>query len=502
MRGYVFMVFIAPSGYIVRLLVTNTISVEEIWVLYSIIGMIVLLSAYNDLWLTEALQYFAPKYWLEKKYNELTTIFWWTMMAQLLSGSVIWWALRRWADRIAINYFTSPLAGPILQIYALYFLAINIVQAFNSLLQAFQDSFTSQALDFVRNMILVWSVSRLRWARDLTVISFSRAQMWAQLAIGIIWAIVIMTLYRRVVCGGHIIRSPSLMRSQLWYAWWIFLGVNMMLLFGQIDLQMVLWIGGQAQAWYYATYQSLLGLPFILIGPILNLLFATTTELHTKQDHQKIWHYLRFMSQYLWLFGLIIGGFFAMSGPSLASVLYGSKMAYSGVLLSMSSIFIPIIILLSYWGLVMGGIGAAKYRGVVFGIAVVINIILNSILIPLIGSPGAVIATGCSRLYMTIAFGRYIYELHRFSLDRWFRWRNMMIIICLVAIYHTAMMRNTPWIISDSVPARLYNLSIIGSVGVGYVLIIARVNKVLVQELWKQVQEQRGWNRSSWNQFS
>lgn len=38
--GYFFMLFIAPTGYLVRLLVTNTISIEEVGVLYSIIGFV------------------------------------------------------------------------------------------------------------------------------------------------------------------------------------------------------------------------------------------------------------------------------------------------------------------------------------------------------------------------------------------------------------------------------------------------------------------------------
>jgi O-antigen/teichoic acid export membrane protein len=84
-RGYFFMILIAPVGYIIKVLVSNALSVEEIGIFYSVLGLIVLLSSYNDLGLTEALMYFLPNYWIEKKYNEFKTIWYITLGTQLIS---------------------------------------------------------------------------------------------------------------------------------------------------------------------------------------------------------------------------------------------------------------------------------------------------------------------------------------------------------------------------------------------------------------------------------
>ncbi|MDP2670824.1 MAG: hypothetical protein Q8O99_08300 [bacterium] len=48
-----------------------------------------LISLYNDLGLTEALQYYLPKYRIEKKYNEYKTILLSTLGIQVISGFVI-----------------------------------------------------------------------------------------------------------------------------------------------------------------------------------------------------------------------------------------------------------------------------------------------------------------------------------------------------------------------------------------------------------------------------
>jgi len=46
---YIFAFLIAPTGYFIRVLASNTLSVEEIGIFYSILGLITILSAYNDL---------------------------------------------------------------------------------------------------------------------------------------------------------------------------------------------------------------------------------------------------------------------------------------------------------------------------------------------------------------------------------------------------------------------------------------------------------------------
>lgn len=86
---YIFSFLIAPTGYIIRVLASNTLSVEEIGIFYSILGLITILAAYNDLGLTEALQYFLPKYWIKKQYNHYKTIWIATFAMQLLTGIVI-----------------------------------------------------------------------------------------------------------------------------------------------------------------------------------------------------------------------------------------------------------------------------------------------------------------------------------------------------------------------------------------------------------------------------
>ena len=59
---YFFSFLAAPAGYLIKLFVSNSISVADVWVLYSILSFVWLLNTYNDLWLTESLQYYLPRF--------------------------------------------------------------------------------------------------------------------------------------------------------------------------------------------------------------------------------------------------------------------------------------------------------------------------------------------------------------------------------------------------------------------------------------------------------
>ena len=59
---YFFTFLIAPAGYIIKLIVARELSVEDIGLFYSILWLIGIISTYNDLGLTEALQYYIPHY--------------------------------------------------------------------------------------------------------------------------------------------------------------------------------------------------------------------------------------------------------------------------------------------------------------------------------------------------------------------------------------------------------------------------------------------------------
>ena len=46
---YFFMIITAPVGYIIKVIISNTLSVEDVGIFYSVLGFVILISMYNDL---------------------------------------------------------------------------------------------------------------------------------------------------------------------------------------------------------------------------------------------------------------------------------------------------------------------------------------------------------------------------------------------------------------------------------------------------------------------
>ena len=86
---YFFVFFTAPIGYLLRMLVSNSLSVAEVGIFYSVWGLIGLIATYSDLGLTEALMYFIPKYRIagEKSKVRLTILV--SFLMQMLTGVLI-----------------------------------------------------------------------------------------------------------------------------------------------------------------------------------------------------------------------------------------------------------------------------------------------------------------------------------------------------------------------------------------------------------------------------
>jgi len=88
-RLYFFQFLLAPAGYLIKMMISRELSVEDIGLFYSIMGLITIISAYNDLGLTEALQYYLPHYFIDKEYSKAKTIIVFTWLMQFISGFLI-----------------------------------------------------------------------------------------------------------------------------------------------------------------------------------------------------------------------------------------------------------------------------------------------------------------------------------------------------------------------------------------------------------------------------
>jgi len=482
---YIFSFLIAPTGYVVRVLASHTLSVEEVGIFYSILWLITILAAYNDLWLTEALQYFLPKYRIEKKYDHYKTIWITTFVIQLVSGIIIGWMLRLGADWLAIHYFQSSIAIDMLKLFSLYFVLINFFQAFASMYTAFQDVLYDKTIEAIR-MYGVLAITIIFWLMGwLSLQTFGYAWMGG-LAIWLLLSTsIFLYKYAKTLRLGHYTRDTQLIKKQLSYAFWVFLGMNAWTLLGQVDQQMIVVILGPEAAGYYTNYLSLFSLYAIFVFPFTALLFPIVTELVSKWQDKKVSILLAILYKYFSVFGLLMGGVLVALWPTIATVLYGQAFVYSGDLIRYAGVFVVLNILLVINFGVMAGMGKVKERVIVLWWALLVNVVWNLLFMLVFGwgLPGAIVATVAGWSVMLVLTSRLVYKHYMFMIDWWFIIRNIFAIALLsIGLWYGQgwfdWSMDTPWMLRLA-----YLVLLVG----GYACILLGINYRSIVTLWKEI---------------
>lgn len=86
---YLFSFIIGPVGYATKMILSSDLTVEQIGVFYGVISLITLVGTYNDLGLTEALQYYLPKFAVAKQYGKFKAALFYAFCAQMLSSLIL-----------------------------------------------------------------------------------------------------------------------------------------------------------------------------------------------------------------------------------------------------------------------------------------------------------------------------------------------------------------------------------------------------------------------------
>lgn len=401
---YFFAFLIAPTGYIIKLIAARTMSVEDIGLFYSILGLIGIVASYNDLGLTESLQYFLPKYLIARDYIKAKSILITTWAIQFLSGIIVWVGLWFGAPWLAEHYFESESAIIILKWFCLYFLTFNLFQVMQSLFLAAQDTKMSNWIDVARMWIVLWIII-LIWQIDpesVNILTITYA--W------IIWLILSVVIALRVFWlrfWGMMTYYPTvwnikMFREWIGYAWWVFLWANTSTILTQIDLQFALYFLGKEAAGYRTIYLSLLTAINLLTTPLSVYLFPLVNELVIKNHIAK----LNLLMRYLWWWLIILALVIWISAyylwPQIAQLLFGSEFKISWELLAFAAPWIMFAPAIWFAFSYLAGKWKVKERVWILSSWLVVNIFVNLLLIPSMWLRGLILAMAFSYFIMWI----------------------------------------------------------------------------------------------------
>lgn len=437
-RLYFFWYLTAPLGYLVRLFISNSpeVSVADFGVMYSIVSLVTFLYTYNDLWLTESLKFFIPRFYIKREYNNIKTTVLLSLWVQIFTWIIIAAWLRFWSDWLSIHYFHSEHAWIILKYFCVYFFLNNIFQVLQTIFYSFQRTFETQIITFIQwTSILLFTIfCFFSWRWNIERYSLNWI-LW--IWIWIIFALMLYRKYHSDIMQWKFEIKKTVLNKYVKYALWAFVGSSIWTLFGQIIQQMVLYFLGAENAWYYSNFLSLFYIWTLLIWPILWLIFPIVSELIEKKDNHKLWLLYSFFYNYFSIFILSFSVLFITLGSEISIALFWKEYLTSGILLSQSWIFLLFSLLSSFNYNVLAGMGKVKERVYITWIACVLTIIASYILIRVFSIYWAWLAFWLSNVF-TWWLSLYLLKKEKYSLK--FNWsfiiKNILLFIVLWLIIY------------------------------------------------------------------
>lgn len=392
---YFFSFITAPIWYIVKIIVSGELDVNEIWIIYGVMSLITLISAFSDFGMRESLNYFIPKYLAEDKYDNVKSILFYAFLVQLITWFIIFFFFLFWSDFLANNYFHHKEASWIIKIFSVFFLWINFFQLINNFFQAVQSTFYQKITEFLR-MIFVMFFTIFLFLCDLwNVVTYSYSWIvWLYVWVVISIFVFYLKYYKKYLSWVKLILDKWLFLKTLKYALLVFISAQAWTLLSQVDMQMIIYMLWTEDAWYYTNYLSIITIPFMVIWPIFWLLFPVFSQMYAKWELEKIKLVKHIFQKNFLVVWFAFNILFFVFAREIAYVLFWEKFIESWIILYYSILFLIFNFLMQVNFNIMAAMWRVKERLNIILIALVFNTVLNIVFIKMIWVYGSALATG------------------------------------------------------------------------------------------------------------
>jgi O-antigen/teichoic acid export membrane protein len=396
--------------------------------LYGVISLITIITAYNDLWITQSTLYFIPRFVWEKRYDKIKSLLTYSLLFQIFSWLSIVLFFFFWSDFIANNYFKTDQASSLLRVFAFFFVGINIFQILTTYFLAIQNTFLAKWLEFIRFTFLLFFIFWIFLLDLSSLVNYSYARIfWLYLWVVSAVLIFFKKYYKKYFKSEKIMWSKDLFKTILKYSLVSFLWTQWATILSQIDMQMIILLLGTTEAWYYTNYLTIISLSLIFVIPIFNILPTFFSELDSKKQYDKIKNIRTFFNKYFIITWLIISIIFFTYNNELAYIFFWEKFIISWEILKYSILFIIFNILLQINFHLLGWIWKVKERTKIIYYAIILNIITNYFLITTIWVYWAALATWIGWLFIWFMSELKIESKYKWVMDYKFLLKNLFI---------------------------------------------------------------------------
>lgn len=410
---YLFAFLTGPLGYAIKIMISHDLSVSQVGVLYGVLSFIMLVSSVNDLGMVESLNHFVPKFISQGKNEKVKSFFIYAgscmFLTSLVCAATLWFG----ANWLGDVYFGDMETVVILQYFCAFLILSNIQHFLSTIFLIYQDTKYSKGLDALRLFVSLGFGYQIYATGQGSLENYAGIWNYGVIATSVFgiclaWKRHLGKLFRETEFSF----SKSDVKELFQYSIWALLASNITLLLSQLDVQMLLVMRGTTEVGIYSNYLSLIGIPFILLTPIIGMIFPVVSAYYGANRMQEITTIASTFARVFSILGLLTISVTVLYAEGSGVFFFGDKFRESGYILLYSIGFIIFNFLLQINFNLLAAVGKVKARLRITSMGLVVNLLLNLVLIHFFGAEGSAFAVGASWVFLWYLSYRETREYH------------------------------------------------------------------------------------------
>lgn len=167
-----------------------------------------------------------------------------------------------------------------MKVFCLFFICYNALHIGGTIFASLQQTKRQYFSSFIRSGLSFVFVATLWFAGHGALLNYAWAWIFP-LFINIAWNVRVQysEVYKPYLSDVAADHSDGLFGEIFKYALWTLLASNVGMLLSQVDMQLIIVFLGARDAGYYTNYLSLIGIPFLLVTPLIGFLFPVVSGL-------------------------------------------------------------------------------------------------------------------------------------------------------------------------------------------------------------------------------
>ncbi len=386
-------------SYAFRILLARHLGPQDYGLFYAVFNVVIFFLFFRDWGLGQALIRYISSFKAENKFNEIKTSMVTVFLIQFSSSLVMAGVFFFLAPFLAATYFKDPRAELMLQLLTLYIVFSVLFITLKSTFLGLQKSFAFASFDFSKNLLVLLFVALLFYF-GFTVLAPVIAYVLVCLALFLLYLPFLLRAFPFFAYRVGSIRTMAIQAAAFGLP--VFFSSIGGRIIGYTDTLFLTYFRPlQEVGIYNAVLPS--AMIFVDIGTSLGLvIFPLTAELVTKKDTSRLSIGFELVHRYFLAGILPLMVMLILFSEIFLNVFFGTAYAAGTAAFRILLLGVFALVIGSINGSIITGLGHPKEITKVYIVAALLNIVVNTLLIPPLGITGAAVATCASYLYIFI----------------------------------------------------------------------------------------------------